>query len=141
MRKFVMTAAMFAMVLAISSSAFAQRDSGAKARGDHDGFWSPRYSQHHTSGSSRSFFRRSTVRLTPVRQSAPIVASPQVAEQAPSTAPQATVPVAATPTTSNARVPTAGTFLGSGSYSSNSSRSTSKPVWMYQKTDPRRYHH
>lgn len=58
MRRLVTTAAMLVMVLAVSSDAFAQRDSGAKARGDNDGFWSPRYS-HRSTGYTRQTVRRS----------------------------------------------------------------------------------
>lgn len=134
MRRLVTTAAMLVMVLAVSSDAFAQRDSGAKARGDNDGFWSPRYS-HRSTGYTRQTVRRNSIFSPSISRSRRLANVPPMLGQATVNSTPVAATASARTTISNSNAGLSNVFARVGSSSSSSAL---KPAWMYQKTDPRR---
>lgn len=142
MSRLILVSLVVGLTLAMGTSeAFAQRDAGAKARGDLDSFWSPRYSH------SRGLLQSSMMRQSPTRQSVQNFSyEPQengtIAESAPTVEP---TPVPSTSNSIVVRANDGGSRWGvfSRGMSGFSSRSTvaTKPAWAYPKTDPRRYRH
>lgn len=113
------------VVLSFTSPVYAQRDSGAKARGDMNSFWSPKYqSRSYCSGVVQT---RESFSYEPAE--AVTGADNAVSEAAP------TERSAVQPQIVERR-----SFSYEPSYRSNRSYSApKKQPWQYQKTDPRRY--
>jgi len=132
MRRLVTTAVMLVLVLTVGSDAFAQRDAGAKARGDHDGFWSAASSQRGSTNNGRIVRRNRTFLMRRVGRIATV---PPMIGLAPASSTPATTSVSTSSSATSVRPSVVSRVRSNSSYSSST---TSKPAWMFQKTDPRR---
>lgn len=137
MKRTVASVCMLTLLLTFGSNAFAQRDSGAKARGDREGFWSPRYANRGTVSRGR-LAGRSRVSLAP-RQGARrnLFARPIFPRRAWTGSRQAGV--LASNSTNAARSNRVALLTRIGSNSPNVTGGWSNSPWLYQRTDPRRF--